>query len=245
MANELEQVMAELFHIRYDDVLFGNTLFHNLGGGKFKEVSDAAGMETWWPWGIATGDFDNDGYEDVFLPSGMGYPFFYWPNALMMNNGDGTFRDRAKEMGIEPPPRGQFFEKKIGGKPAARSSRCAVAGDFRGVGRLDIVTNNFNDQPYYYMNQMPQKNYVRLRLRGTKCNRDAVGAVVRLYQGDKVMTRQVCGAGGYLSQSSHTLHFGLGDRPEFDRVEITWPGRREPQVLKGLAANAVHDVIEP
>jgi hypothetical protein len=245
MADELEQVMAGLCHIRYDDVLFGNTLFHNLGGGKFKEVSDAAGMETWWPWGIATGDFDNDGYEDVFLPSGMGYPFFYWPNALMMNNGDGTFRDRAQQMGIEPPPRGQFFEKKIGGKQAARSSRCAVSGDFRGVGRLDIVTNNFNDQPYYYKNQMPTKNYVRLRLRGTKCNRDAVGAVARLYRGDKVMTRQVTGAGGYLSQSSQVLHFGLGDRPDFDRIEITWPGRREPQVLRGLAANAVHDIVEP
>jgi hypothetical protein len=202
-------------------------------------------METWWPWGVATGDFDNDGYEDVFLPSGMGYPFFYWPNALMMNDGDGTFRDRAQELGIEPPPRGQFFEKPIGGKPAARSSRCAVTGDFRGVGRLDIVTNNFNDRPYYYKNELPRKNYVQFRLRGTKSNRDAVGAVVRLYQGDKVMTRQVQGAGGYLSQSSHVLHFGLGDRPDIDRVEVTWPGRREPEVLKGVAANTVHDVVEP
>src|SRR5207302_174272 len=97
---EIEARNAALFNIRYEEVLFGNTLFRNLGGGRFEEVSDRAGMETFWPWGIATGDFDNDGYEDVYLPSGMGYPYFYWPSSLMMNNGDGTFTDRAEAEGI-------------------------------------------------------------------------------------------------------------------------------------------------
>src|SRR5262249_13449127 len=87
------------------DVLFGNTFFKNLGKGRFQECCDKVGLETFWPWGIATGDFDNDGLEDVFLPSGMGYPFYYWPNTLLMNNGNGTFTDRAAEAGIEPPPR--------------------------------------------------------------------------------------------------------------------------------------------
>src|SRR5262249_10320310 len=68
-----------------------------------------------------------------------------------------------------------------------------------------------------------KKNYVAFRLKGTRSNRDAIGAVVRVYQGEKVLTRQVLGICGYLAQSSHTLHFGLGDRPEIDRVEITWP----------------------
>jgi hypothetical protein len=72
--DEMRRQVEDQFQIRNADVLFGNTLFHNLGGGRFEEVSDRAGMETFWPWGIATGDFDNDGYEDVFLPSGMGYP---------------------------------------------------------------------------------------------------------------------------------------------------------------------------
>ena len=108
---EQEELQAKEFHIKYDEVLFGNTLFQNLGGGKFEEVSDRAGIETWWPWGIATGDFDNDGFEDVFIPSGMGYPFRYWPNALMMNNGSGTFTDRAcRELGIDPPPDGVHGE---------------------------------------------------------------------------------------------------------------------------------------
>ena len=68
-----EQRLADAFRIRYDEVVFGNTLFQKLPSGKFEEVSDKANLETFWPWGIATGDFDNDGAEDVFLPSGMGY----------------------------------------------------------------------------------------------------------------------------------------------------------------------------
>jgi hypothetical protein len=71
-AHQIEDSIAKRFGIVYEDVVFGNTLFCNRGGGKFAEVSDRAGLETFWPWGIATGDFDNDGYEDVFLPSGMG-----------------------------------------------------------------------------------------------------------------------------------------------------------------------------
>src|SRR5438132_9267 len=144
-----EKRMDAVFDIHYQDVLFGNTLFHNLGGGKFEEVSDQAGMETWWPWGIATGDFDNDGYEDVFLPSGMGFPYFYWPCSLMMNNGNGTFTDRAEAAGIEPPAQGRYLSRWIANMPAARSSRCAATGDFDNDGRLEIVTNNFNDAPYY------------------------------------------------------------------------------------------------
>ncbi|HEV3263444.1 MAG TPA: CRTAC1 family protein [Gemmataceae bacterium] len=239
-----EEATAQRFHIRYKDVVFGNTLFRNLGGGKFAEVSDRAGMETFWPWGIATGDFNNDGYEDVYLPSGMGYPFFYWPSSLMMNNGNGTFTDRAEAEGIEPPPGGIYQAAKIGGQPAARSARCAATADFDGDGRLDIVANNFNDAPSYFKNEFPRKNYIAFRLRGTRSNRDAIGALVKLYTGKEIMVRQVQAAGGYLSQSSKTVHFGLGDRRRIDRVEIRWPSGRR-QTIKNPALNRRHDVVEP
>ena len=117
--------------------------------------------------------------------------------------------------------------------------------DFTGQGRLDVVVNNFNDRASLFRNYFPKKNYVAFRLTGTKCNKDAIGAVVRVFIGDEVLTRSVQTAGGYLSQSSKTLHFGLGDRNKIDRVEITWPGRREPQKIEGPSINTLHPISEP
>jgi len=228
----------------YNELLFGNALYRNLGQGKFTETALTAGLETFWPWGIATGDYDNDGNEDVFITSGMGYPFYYWPNQLMMNNGDGTFRDRASLLGIEPPTGGIYQEKNIGGQRAARSSRSAAVADFDGDGRLEIVTNNFNDRPYFFANRFPRQNYVEFRLTGTKSNRDAIGAVVRLWVGSKVMVREVSPAGGYLSQSSRTVHFGLGDRSKIDSDKIRWP-RGLVQTLVNPQINTLHKILEP
>jgi hypothetical protein len=228
----------------YDALLFGNALYRNLGHGRFTETALPAGLETLWPWGVATGDFDNDGNEDVFITAGMGYPFYYWPNQLMMNNGDGTFHDQAAALGIEPPTGGLYLDEKVGGKPAARSSRSAVVADFEGDGRLEIVTNNFNGPPYYFANHFPRRNYVEFRLTGAKSNRDAIGAVVRLWAGKTVMVRQVNPAGGYLAQSSRVLHFGLGDRSNVDSIVIRWP-RGILQTLRTPAINTLHEVGEP
>jgi hypothetical protein len=68
--------------------------------------------------------------------------------------------------------------------------------------------------------------------------------VIRIHQGGKILTRQVQGACGYLSQSSKTVHVGLGDKPAIDRVEITWPSGIR-QELKGIEINKIHDIVEP
>ncbi len=250
-----EELAQEIFRIQYDSVIFGNTFFKRLPSGKFEEISDKANLETFWPWGIATGDFDNDGYEDIFIPAGMGFPYSYWPNSLMMNNGDETFTDRADKEEIDPPPGGVYLEHRIANRPASRSSRAAAVADFRGNGRLDIVVNNFNDNASYFRNESPRTNYVEFRLTGAKrkgdpinepvkkSSRDAVGALVTLHLGNEIMVRQVQTAGGYLSQSSRTLHFGLGKRSKIDWAEIRWPsGIKERIDAPGI--NTLHELAE-
>jgi len=224
--------------------IFGNTLYRNLGGFRFEEIAETAGAETLWPWSIATADFDMNGYEDAFIASGMGYPYFPWRNALLMNRGDGTFEKRAAAEGIEPRPGGPRMALRIRGKSATKSSRSAAVFDYDGDGRLDLVVNNFNERAYLYRNRFPAKRWIALHLTGTHSNRDAIGALATIVTGDRTQVRQVHSAGGYLAQSTRTLYFGLPGTDRVERVEIRWPSGRV-QELGDLALDTVHAIVEP
>ena len=86
--------------------IFGNALFHNLGGGRFEEASDRLGVENYWPWGFSVGDLNADGWEDVFITSGMGFPYRYGINTLLLNNRGEKFLDSEFLLGVEPRPDG-------------------------------------------------------------------------------------------------------------------------------------------
>ena len=99
----------------------------------------------------------------------------------------------------------------------------AVA-DFNNDGRLDLVMNNNNETPVLYLNNLKKVgNSVELNLVGTRSNRDAIGARVRLTAGGKTMTRQVEAGSGYASQMMLPVHFGLGNATRVDSIEICWP----------------------
>jgi hypothetical protein len=229
--------------INVDDVFFGSGLYRNNGGGRFEEISDQAGAETFWAWGIAEGDFDNDGDIDAFLPSGMGFPYFYRRSYMLMNDGAGTFTDASGTTGIDPPPGGRVVGR-IAGRDAVRSARSAAVLDADGDGRLDLVVNNFNSRANLLMNRWETRAWVGFRLRGTRSNRDAVGALVRLTAGGRTQVRLVQAAGGYLAQSSKLVHFGLGEAERVERCEVRWPSGRV-QVVPVEAINRVHAIEEP
>ena len=230
--------------LRPEEVVFGNTLHLNRGRGRFLETSEAAGVETLWPWGVAAGDFDADGDEDFYVPSGMGHPFAYWRSPLLRNRGDGTFEDVAAAAGLEPLPGGPTAREPIGGRPAAKSLRAAATADFDGDGRLDLVATSFNGPALLFMNRSPPSPWIGLRLLGPPGNRGAVGAVARLRVGPRRWIRMVHAAGGYLAQSSNTLHVGLGGAAGAVRVEVRWPdGLVEDR--GALAPGRVHVVAHP
>jgi hypothetical protein len=82
--------------------IFGNAFFRHERSATFTEVSDALGTETYWPWGPSVGDLNADGFDDVFVASGMNFPFRYGVNSVLLNNRGKTFLDSEFILGVEP-----------------------------------------------------------------------------------------------------------------------------------------------
>src|SRR5207253_10933239 len=88
--------------------IFGNAFYQNEGHGRFTEVSAKLGAETYWPWGISVADLNADGYEDIFVAAGMGYPLRYGINSVLLNEFGQKFFDAEFLLGIEPRPGGRI-----------------------------------------------------------------------------------------------------------------------------------------
>jgi enediyne biosynthesis protein E4 len=247
--------------------IFGNSLFHNLGGGRFEEVSDAMNVEDYWPWGLSTGDLNADGWQDVFITASMDFPFRYGVSSLLLNDRGKIFRDSEFILGVEPRRGGRTHGKLIDmdcdgedadnplckghkGKVALMSalgSRSSVIFDLDNDGDLDIVTNDFNSEPMVLISDLVQKRpnlrWLRVKLRGTVSNRDGLGARVRVKAGGQTYTQWNDGKSGYLSQSSLPLYFGLGDAQKVDSVEVTWPSGRT-QTVAAPKVNGEIEIVE-
>jgi hypothetical protein len=229
-------------------------------------VSGEVNAENYWPWGPSAGDLNADGYQDLFIASCMNYPFRYHVNSLLLNDRGKTFRDAEFILGIEPRRDGKtaapWFELDCSGADAghelaqgrtgrivvcaAIGSRSAVIFDLDRDGDLDIVTSDFNTPPMVLISNLSERKadlrYVSIQLRGTRSNRDGLGAKVQVTAGGKVLTQVHDGQSGYLSQSSLPLYFGLGEAQVIDEVSVQWLGG-ERQVLKGPIETNRHLVI--
>jgi len=248
--------------------IYGNAFFRNQGRGKFKEVSDEIGAENYWPWGVSVGDLNADGYDDAFVASSMNYPYRYGINTVLLNNRGEKFMDSEFILGVEPRPEGRrsipWFELDCSGADqdhkdcdglagrvailSWRGSRSSVIFDLDNDGDLDIVTNEFNAPPMVLVSNLTDKQdirFLKVKLTGSRSNRNGLGAVVRVHAGDQVYTKVHDGQSGYLSQSLCPLYFGLDGTSSIERIEVDWPSGKKQVVEGPVEANQLVDLQEP
>ena len=134
----------------------------------------------------------------------------------------------------------------VAGFDFADDGRAMGLVDWDHDGKLDVWTVNRTAPRARLLHNVSdnENTYVALRLKGTSVNRDAIGARARVYVGERVLSETLRGGMGYLSQSSKWLHFGLGTAKKIDRVEVLWPGNRDPEVFSDVGANGRFHLVE-
>ncbi len=121
--------------------------------------------------------------------------------------------------------------------------RCVVAADFRNIGRMDVAVRKFSGQPVQiYENNFPQKHYLKVTLRGTKSNRQGIGARLVAVVNGQPRVRELYPVNSFRSQAPNIVHFGLGDAATVETLTIRWP-HGEEQVLHNVKGDR-HIVIE-
>ena len=222
----------------FDNEMLG--LFRATGKGAYEDVAIQAGVgrptKPMLGFGCIFADLDLDGSLDLVLANGhiddtvrniRGNVGYAQPPQLFLNQGKGTFRDVTLEMGAD------FSKPKVG--------RGLAYGDFDRDGDLDLLLTTNNGQAYLFRNDQQTANRsIRFKLTGTKSNRDAIGAVVRVESGGVAQTRMVKSGSSYLSQSEMALTFGLGNRDQVERVVIAWPSGRTEEFKDLKAGRAYH-----
>ena len=216
-----------------------NTLYRNNGDGTFTDVSYRAklGEESYLFLGFGTGffDADNDGHLDIFVANGHIFPSverttdvisYRQSNQFFWNQGDGSFAEV------------QLEEQHT-------VSRGTLFGDYDNDGDTDLLITQLNGKVTLLRNESgTRNNWLRLKLIGTRSNRDAIGARVTLTLGDESQTREVHIGYSYLSSNDPRLLFGLGEHAVVDKLKIRWQSG-VVQILEDIEINQELVVTEP
>jgi hypothetical protein len=218
-------------------------LWHSDGKGYFDEVSDEAGItrptRDVLSFGGGFFDYDNDGLLDIFIANGHVYPEveqaspgtrYRQLNSLFHNEGNGKFAEVGRSSGTG------FDTPYVG--------RGLAFADLDNDGFVDVVVANNGDSPLVLHNSGANGNhFLNFKLKGTKSNKDAMGARIRVMSGTISQVREIAGGGSYLSQSDLRANFGLGKAVRADTVEIIWPSGQR-QTFHNVEADKLYLVEE-
>ncbi len=218
--------------------------FRNLGGGQFEYRTRATNLgritQPYTGWGLRVFDFDNDGQKDVFFANGhvmdnieLSQPHLrYLQPPLLLHHSGTRFLDVSADAG-EPFRRPQ-------------AGRGAAVGDLDNDGYLDIVVSNCGGRAVFARNraQASGNNWIALRLRGRKSNRDGLGAKLVLTRKSGREQHAIAStAASYLSSQDPRVFFGLGKDDPMESIRISWPSGAE-QIIRPQKVNQILTVEE-
>jgi enediyne biosynthesis protein E4 len=212
-----------------------SSLYHNVGKGVFEDVTFPAGVGVntrWLGWGCGFVDVDNNGWLDIFLVNGHVYPEveqlrteagYAQRKVLYRNLQNGRFADVSEQVGgalIEPTP-----------------SRGCAFGDYDNDGLMDILINPVNAAPeLLHAESSNQNNWIKIKVIGTKSNRDGIGARIKCLTADGTQIDEVRSGGSYYSQNDLRVHFGLGKATKVKSIEVRWPSG-QVDTINDITAN--------
>jgi hypothetical protein len=218
------------------------SLYHNEGNGLFVDEAPRSevGRDTLVTLGFGCFffDYDNDGWPDIFVADGhieseiervQKRVSFAEPPHLFRNLGAGKFQEVTQQMGSA------FAKPKV--------ARGAAYADIDNDGFLDVLVTTNGGRPYLFHSEGGTNHRLRIKLEGTKSNRDGIGAIVRLSAGAEKQWQMLRSGSSYLSQNELVLTFGLADKVKADSIEIHWPSGSVDR-LSGIAGDRTVTIRE-
>jgi hypothetical protein len=219
------------------------TLYYNRGGKYFEDVTRQTGAGAGsYPnvtWGVGLVDLDNDGHRDLFIACGHlidnveqfdDTTSYHARNLVLRNTGQGKFANVSEQCGDGLLPR--------------YSSRGAAFDDLDNDGDIDAVILNSRREPTILRNDSIGDNrWLQIQLRGTKSNRDGIGARVSVTTGAITQSDEVHSGRSYQSDFGKRLHFGLGSRETVDEIQVKWIGG-EVDIVRNVEVNRVITIVE-